>query len=616
VAACGHGGQVLLSAATASLLEPGTVELADLGEHRLKDLSAPLRLYQLGHGKFPPLATLHRTNLPVPATPFLGRERELAEVAELLASEQTRVLTLTGPGGTGKTRLALQAAAATADRFPDGVTWLPLAPLRDPAAVLPALAGALGIPEEPGRPLPETLASVLAAKRALLLLDNCEHLLPALAADVARLRDLGGPIVLATSRERLQLDGEHAFGVPSLGADDAVELFLARASAVGVDLGRSRQVEELSERLDRLPLALELAAARTPLFSVGQLLARIGERLDLLRGSRDADPRQQTLRATIAWSYELLSEPERRLFRGLSVFATGCGYEAAEQVCGADPDTLQSLLDKSLMRRRDGRAGHRYWMLETVRVFAADELVRAGEADGVRRRHAEYLAALGDRLTAQAEIDRDDERLLALADELEDLRSAIAFAAALGDGELRLRLAGTYALAGSRVARLRDPREELEAALAAADDPPPALAAVAYERLGELSFQLGEMTRVREEGRRAAELYRGLGNERGRAGALLLLGPALVYTGERTEGKRLLAEAAAVLREHGATRGAIGAEVNLGSMLVYEGDVAGARQLFERGLAETRHDDQRQILLMNLAHCHLLQGSPARAAEL
>ena len=310
IAAAGHGRQVLVSAATAALVDD---ELRDLGEHRLKDLSAPERLWQLGEGEFPRLNTLQQTNLPVPATAFLGRDQELAEVRELLTANGTRLLTLTGPGGTGKTRLALQAAAESAENFPDGIWWVPLAPLRDPELVLPTVAAALETKEEADRSVQDALRTALFGRQALLLLDNAEHLLPVFAEQLSALREIEGPSVLVTSRERLQLQGERIYAVAPLEEDDAVQLFLERSAALGVQLERSPSVVDLCHRLDELPLALELAAARTPLFSPEQLLERLGGRLDLFKGGRDADPRQQTLRATIAWSYELLDEEEQRL---------------------------------------------------------------------------------------------------------------------------------------------------------------------------------------------------------------------------------------------------------------------------------------------------------------
>ena len=395
IAAAGHAGQTLVSSSTASLVEHDGMR--DLGEHRFKDLAAPERVYQLGDEEFPALNSLYRTNLPVPATPFVGRTRELEEVAALLSREDVRVLTLTGPGGTGKTRLALQAAAEASDHYADGITWASLSPLRDPAVLLPAVAQGLELNEEPGKPLAETLAAALAGKRTLLLLDNIEHLLPGAAADVATLRDLGGPKVLVTSRERLRVSGEHAWPVPSLAESDAVELFTARALAVDPSFSTTAATAELCTRLDDLPLAIELAAGRTGLFSTDELLERLSQRLDLLQGDREADPRQQTLRATIEWSYDLLPEDEQRLFRSLSIFVGGCTFEAAEVVCGADADTLQSLIDKSLVRKRASEGGSRYWMLETIREFALERLALAGETPPLQHLHALHYLALAER---------------------------------------------------------------------------------------------------------------------------------------------------------------------------------------------------------------------------
>jgi predicted ATPase len=427
IAAAGHGGQILISAATRALVEDRG--LRDLGEHRFKDLAAAERVYQFGEAEFPALKSLYQTNLPVPATPFLGREAELSEITSLFQREDLRLLTLTGPGGTGKTRLALQAAAEVAEQFPDGIWWAPLAPLRDPDLVLSTLAQVLEVREQPGTGLREAVAAALAGKRTLVVLDNAEHLLPKVASELAGLVAACSTLrLLVTSRERLQLQAERVWPVPALGAPDAGRLFVERAIALDPSFRSTSSVGELCQRLDDLPLAIELAAARTVMFSVEQLLERLGERLDLLKAGRDADPRQQTLRATIAWSHELLDERERALFRRLSVFAGGCSYDAAEQVCEADPDTLQSLLDKSLLRRRTDSDGQpRFWMLETIREYAAERLREADEATEIGSRFADFYAAYAEAAWPAWHEHDSPVWLRRFVDELANIRAALSW---------------------------------------------------------------------------------------------------------------------------------------------------------------------------------------------
>jgi predicted ATPase/class 3 adenylate cyclase len=457
IAAVGHGGQVLVSSSTAQLVE---LELSDLGEHRLKDLSAPERIYQLGEGKFPALKSLYRTNLPVPATPFLGREDELAEVVSLLSSEDSRLLTLTGPGGMGKTRLALQAAAEASEAFPDGVWWVPLAPLRDPALVLETAAQVVGSKNG--------LAEHISDKSMLCLFDNFEQVVDAGAELAGLLASCPNLEVLVTSRERLRVRGEQTYPVPSLAESDGVALFSACARAVDPAFTTDEAVGELCLRLDELPLALELAAARTALFSPEQLLERLSQRLDLLKGERDADPRQQTLRATIAWSYELLSGDEQRLFAHLAVFSGGCTYDAAEKIAGADPDTLQSLLDKSLLRKRDSKLGPRYWMLETIREYAAERLQESGEAEDLRRRHAEHFLELADEGTF---IAMDGTWLERVDAEVDNVRGALDFAAATGQTQRVLRATGSLTDFWFTRGYIAEERTRLERALAADPEP-------------------------------------------------------------------------------------------------------------------------------------------------
>jgi adenylate/guanylate cyclase family protein/AAA ATPase-like protein len=314
IAAAGHGDQILLSQTTRDFA--GNLDLRDLGEHRLKDLAAPERLYQLGDRDFPPLKTLYQTNLPIPATPFLGRERELQELQALISRPDVRLLTMSGPGGTGKTRLALQAAAEVAERFPDGLYWVPLASLRDASLVLDVAARALGAADG--------LVERIADKSLLLLFDNFEHLIEAAPELSNVLAACPNAQVIVTSRELLRLPGEQAYPVPPLEPEDGEELFVARARAAKPDFRTDELVKDICARLENLPLALELAAARVRVLSPDELIRRLSKRLDLLKGGRGVDARQQTLRATIEWSHDLLDGDEQWLFARLAVFRGGC----------------------------------------------------------------------------------------------------------------------------------------------------------------------------------------------------------------------------------------------------------------------------------------------------
>ncbi len=431
IGATGHGGQVVISSATAGLLDAGSFELVDLGEHRLKDLSAPVRLHQLGGEEFGSLKTLFRTNLPIPATEFLGREAELAELTGRLSGQSLRLLTLTGPGGTGKTRLALQVAGGLADGFPDGVFWAPLASLRDPALVPSAVADVLGVREELGRPVGAAIVEALRAKHVLFLLDNCEHVLEAVVELVASvLASCPDVLLVATSREPLEVSGEHVYAVQPLASADATALFDSRAHAAGAPTStlESRDaVGALCARLDNLPLAVELAAARAAALTPAALLDRLSSRLDVLRGPRDADERQRTLHATIAWSYDLLEETEQRAFRRLAVFAGGTTLEAAETVCDAELDELLSLVAKSLVRHTTSNSAEaRYWMLETIREFAVDRLGESGERETYRDRHCSWFARVAGDERERLVGPGSSESLARLERDRENLRSAFA----------------------------------------------------------------------------------------------------------------------------------------------------------------------------------------------
>jgi predicted ATPase/class 3 adenylate cyclase len=425
VAASSHGGQVVLSAATAALLSPGDtvsqgVSLTDLGEHRLKDIPVPLAIFQLGDGSFPSLKTIANTNLPTPVSSFLGREEELYEADVLL--QGTRLLTVTGPGGAGKTRFALELARrAREERFSDypaGVFACFLSPLRDPSLVLPTIAQTLGVPDQPATSALDALASHLEGKRMLVLLDNLEHLLDAAVELVQLLERCAGLTLLVTSREVLRAGGETTYQLPPLPDDESVALVCARAQ-----VEPSEPIQVLARRLEGLPLAIELAAARLSILTPKQLLKRLSQRLDVLKGGRDADPRQQTLRATIEWSYDLLTPQEQQLFARLSVFAGGCTLEAAEDVADAELDTLQSLVEKSLLRFTDGR----YWMLETIREFAMEELQAHGD-ELLQGRFVEWTAQLLEqRFGEMGEVDPEGD-LADIAVERDNVRSALAWA--------------------------------------------------------------------------------------------------------------------------------------------------------------------------------------------
>jgi predicted ATPase len=534
IAAVGHGGQVLVSASTAMLVYPGM--LRDLGDHRLKDLSEAERIYQLGDGEFPPLKSLYRTNLPVPATPFLGREHELEEVLGLL--ESARLLTLTGPGGTGKTRLGLQAAAEASDRFPDGVFWVPLASLRDPALVLETAGLALGAKDGP--------AEHVGDKSLLLLLDNFEHVIDAAAGLAALLSACPNLRMLVTSREVLRVPGEQAYPVPPLEPQEGTDLFLARARAALPGFVSDDAVPELCARLEQLPLALELAAARVRVLSPNQLLDRLSGRLDLLKAGRGVDPRQETLRATIVWSHDLLDEEEQRLFARLAVFRGGCTLESAEEVCNADLDTLQSLVDKSLVRVREGS---RFWMLETIREYAAEQLVASGEADELRRRHAEHFLALAEE-TEQLAREVDTATLDRLEHETDNLRAALDLLEKSGETQLVLRLAGALDDFWGVKGYLGEGRRRLELALAA-DETPTAARAKALNAAADMAIGHGDSAAARLRAGEALALHRQLENVWGIAVSLYILGHAAADDEDYETARRLWEESEPLFREAG-----------------------------------------------------------------
>jgi predicted ATPase len=458
----GHGGQIVCSAATAEVVKGAG--LVDLGLHHLRDLSEPMRVFQVGQGVFSPLRSVESFpgNLPLQLSSFVGREEELARVAKAL--EVSRLVTLTGVGGVGKTRLALQTAAEVLPRFPDGAWLCELDAVRDPEMVAQAVAGAFGVAARPDGSWIESLVGFLRDQTVLLVLDNCEHLLRAVAHLVVALEGAGpGVRVLATSREGLNVAGEQLIQVPALGLpeDDpgldvaeceSVRLFVERARLVKADfeLDATNQadVAAVCRRLDGVALAIELAAARVPAMTPAELLGRLDRRFRLLSGGgRVALERQRTLRATIDWSYDLLGVSERRLLDRLAVFAGGFTLEAAEAVCAGDPidvedvfDLLAGLVARSLVDTMTSGVTTRYRLLETIRQYAEEHLAEAGGADGLRVRHADYFIDFAAIATPNMYGPGQPEWAARLARDRDNFQAAMAFSLARDDVERAMGL--------------------------------------------------------------------------------------------------------------------------------------------------------------------------------
>jgi predicted ATPase/class 3 adenylate cyclase len=600
IMSAGHGGQVLLSDETKSLVE-GDDRLTDLGLHRLKDLTEPQRLWQLGDGEFPPLKTLYQTNLPVQPTPLVGREAELAEVIALL--QDSRLVTLTGAGGSGKTRLALQAAAELVDAYRDGVWWVSLAALRDPKLVEPTIAQVVGAKEE--------LQEHIGDRRMLLLLDNLEQVIEA-ATDIAALLAATPHLrVLVTSREPLQISGEAKYQLDPLPEDDAVELFLARAE----EREPLEAVRAICRRLDGLPLAVELAAARTRLLPPAQLLVRLEQRLPLLTGvRRDAPERQRTLRATIAWSYDLLDPEEQRLFARLAVFAGSFEVEAAEAVCEAQPDSLQSLLEKSLLRRwSSGRLG----MLETIHEYAGERLEESGEQDELRRRHADHFAAMARQARREMAGEREVSWLDRLDKDHDNLRAAHSWAVEAAP-EVNLTLVSSLRPFWHRRGHVAEGRSWLEPMLSGAHEPS-SETATALADLAFLALRQGDTEVAQVATERALAEFEHLGDRRGAADCFFHLGWIAAEEGDDEQAARFFEQNVELRRELDDRSGLAYALTNLGDLAVGRGDARYAASALEEGLAlhrELRDEWGTALASHNLAVAKLELGEHAEAAAL
>jgi predicted ATPase len=594
VGASAHGGQVVLSQATRALVD--RFPLTDLGEHRLKDIDGAVSIYQLGSERFPPLKTISNTNLPRPASSFVGRERELAEVLAKVEAG-ARLLTFTGPGGSGKTRLAIEAAAGLVPSYKAGVFWVGLASLREPSLVTETIAQTLGAKDG--------LAEQIGKREMLLLLDNLEQVIEAAPELSALLTACPNLALLCTSRELLRVRGEVEYQVAPLASLEAVALFCERSG-----LERSGEIVELCARLDDLPLAVELAAARTKALSPAQILDRLSDRLDLLRGGRDADARQQTLRATIAWSYDLLSEEEQPLFRSLSVFAGGCTLGSAEEVVDADLDTLQSVVEKSLLRFTD----ERYWMLETIREYATERLEQSQGADALRRRHAKYFLRLAEEAEPHLTGAEQGPWLERLEAEHDNFRRTLDTLRQTGSGAEELQLAGALMRFWYVRGYLREGRSRCEDALAAHhDQSPPRLKALFGAEL--LAHRLGDYQRAEVRNRERLALARQLGDTEAVASSLIGVGVTAHAVGDSERAAAALIEAAELARAGGYAWNLATAIWNLGDLALEQGDYTQARARYEESLGLFREVGDERTIMQCLGGLGVLASREGRSDE-
>ncbi len=654
IMSAGYGGQILLSQGTRDLLEPdlpGRVTLQDLGEHRLKDLTRPEHIFQVIvpglPADFPPLKALDMIshNLPVQLTSFIGREREIEDVKSLLA--RTRLLTLTGTGGAGKTRLAIQAAADLIEQFQHGVWLVELAPLTDPAVVTQTVASTFAVREAAGRPLLDSLTDYLRTKSLLLVLDNCEHLVATCAhLASALLRACPKLQIMATSREILGVAGEVIYRIPPLSHPDprrlhaldqliqfeGIRLFVERAvhsqpRFVLTD-ANAKAVAHICQQLDGIPLAIELAAARVKMLPVEQIAARLDDRFRLLtHGSRTALPHHQTLRATMDWSYDLLSDPERALLRRLSVFAGSFILEATEAICAGDGveaydvlDLLTNFIDKSLVVAEGLDEEVRYQLLETIRQYGQEKLRESGEVAVVHERHLAWYLDLAERAEPELQGPNQETWLQQLEKEHDNLRTALEWSKVKDGGtEAGVRLAGALHWFWAMRGYLSEGREWLEALVARNDSTSTAARTKAVYGAGRLAFDQGDYGRAEALCQESLSQYRELGDKLGMALSLNTLGILARNRGDYGRAISLLDESLTLCRELGH-KWALGETLNiLGLTVRRQDDFERARALSEESLALFREIGDKWGLARSLGQLGVVaryQGDYERARAL